>query len=156
MKRHISPRSAAPSSPSRLAVLPSLQDHRPRFGAAQALKILRSREIDLPFIVVSGMIGEELAVQLMKAGAGDYVMKDRLERLPVAVERELREAEGRRERRRAQEALKTQARELARSNQELELFVHVASHDLKEPLRMVVNYTQLLDKRYGGRLDKEA
>jgi PAS domain S-box-containing protein len=79
----------------------------PRFSAPAALEILKASGRDLPFIIVSGTIGEEKAVAMMKAGAHDYVMKDNLARLVPAVERELREAQGRRERRQAEKALLT-------------------------------------------------
>ncbi len=71
------------------------------FGGAQALEIVRARDPDLPFIIVSGAIGEDTAVDAMRAGAHDYIMKDSPARLVPAVERELREAERRRERRAA-------------------------------------------------------
>jgi PAS domain S-box-containing protein len=79
----------------------------PAFDAWSALRLLRDRELDVPFIVVSGQIGEETAVALMRAGAHDFVLKDSLVRLLPAVTRELREAEERREQRRTQSALRT-------------------------------------------------
>jgi PAS domain S-box-containing protein len=77
----------------------------PGFGAMTALDILKKKGIDLPFIVVSGAIGEEIAVNTMKYGAHDYVMKHNLARLAPAIERELRDAAVRRERKKAQEAV---------------------------------------------------
>jgi PAS domain S-box-containing protein len=86
-----------------------ISDHGlPQFDAPGALAVLKESGLDIPFIVVSGSIGEETAVALMKAGAHDYVMKDRLSRLVPAVQKELREAESRRERKRAEETLKFQ------------------------------------------------
>jgi two-component system cell cycle sensor histidine kinase/response regulator CckA len=78
----------------------------PQFSGLEALKILRRRSLDIPFIVVSGKIGEEVAVEALKAGAHDYLLKDRLTRLPSAIERELREAAQRRKRREADQALR--------------------------------------------------
>jgi len=75
----------------------------PNFDGMRALKVIRAHDKDLPFIIVSGTIGEERAVQLMKLGAQDYVIKGNVRRLVPAIERELREAELRREHRRAQE-----------------------------------------------------
>ncbi len=81
-------------------------DHSmPRFNAPDALGVLKRSGLDLPFIVVSGHIGEELAVACMKAGAHDYINKDNLARLAPAVPRELREAGDRRRRREAESAL---------------------------------------------------
>jgi PAS domain S-box-containing protein len=85
-----------------------VSDHAmPTFSAPAALELLREngwREV--PFIIVSGHIGENAAVKAMKAGAHDFIAKDSLARLIPAIERELRDAEERRERRRAQEALR--------------------------------------------------
>jgi two-component system, NarL family, sensor histidine kinase UhpB len=82
-----------------------IADHSmPAFSSSAALELLRRRGfVDVPFIIVSGRIGEDAAVEAMKAGAHDYIMKDNLARLNTAIERELREAEVRRERRRAEE-----------------------------------------------------
>jgi PAS domain S-box-containing protein len=82
----------------------------PRFNAFAALALVRERKLDIPFIVVSGTIGEETAVEAMKAGAHDYLMKGNLARLVPAIERELREAEVRRERERAERALQESER----------------------------------------------
>src|ERR1051326_71051 len=78
----------------------------PRFNALAALEVLKEKGLDVPFIIVSGTIGEELAVQAMRNGAQDYIMKGNLTRLVPAVQRELREAVERRERKRAEDALR--------------------------------------------------
>ncbi len=77
----------------------------PAFSGPDALKLLQSQGLDLPFIIVSGTIGEETAVAAMKAGAHDFLSKGKLARLLPAVERELRDAEERRKRRSAELAL---------------------------------------------------
>lgn len=83
----------------------------PRFSGLAALKLMHDRGSDLPFIMVSGRMGEAAAVEAMRAGAHDYLLKDRLSRLIPAIKRELREAVERRERRMAEEALSaTEAR----------------------------------------------
>ncbi|WP_201324247.1 PAS domain-containing protein, partial [Pseudanabaena sp. lw0831] len=79
--------------------------HLPKFDASQALQIVKQEFPDLPFIVVSGVIGETSAVQLMKAGAHDYLMKGSLTRLAEAVRREIREAQIRLERQRSKQEL---------------------------------------------------
>jgi PAS domain S-box-containing protein len=71
----------------------------PQFDAPAALALLQQAGLDLPFLIVSGAIGEDTAVAMMKSGAHDYLMKSNLTRLAPAVEREIREAEMRRERR---------------------------------------------------------
>jgi len=74
----------------------------PQFGAMAALKLLQKSDLDIPFIIVSGAIGEETAVAAMKAGAHDYIMKDKLARLVPALEREMRDAKVRLERKQAE------------------------------------------------------
>ena len=71
----------------------------PGFDGRRCLQIYREFDLDIPFILMSGTVGEEIAVEAMKGGAHDYIMKDRLVRLVPAVQRELREAQSRRERR---------------------------------------------------------
>ena len=78
----------------------------PNFNAIAALDVLKNHKLDLPFIIVSGKIGEDTAIAAMKAGAHDYLLKGKLARLVPAVERELREAIVRQEHRQAQERLK--------------------------------------------------
>ncbi|PSM49189.1 hybrid sensor histidine kinase/response regulator [Chroococcidiopsis sp. CCALA 051] len=78
----------------------------PKFNATAALHVLQSKALDIPFIIVSGNIGEETAVAAMKAGAHDYIMKGNLARLVPAIEREIEEAASRRERQRIQLELK--------------------------------------------------
>jgi len=77
----------------------------PQFSALFALEMLKSQGLDLPFIIVSGTIGEEAAASALKAGAHDFVDKRNMQRLALTIERELREADDRRARRKAEGAL---------------------------------------------------
>jgi len=87
-----------------------ISDHNmPEFSAPAALAYVRGRGLDVPFIIVSGSIGEESAVTAMKAGAQDYIVKGHLARLPAAVERELRDAQERRGRRAAEQRIRHMA-----------------------------------------------
>lgn len=79
--------------------------HLPQFDAEAALRIVKDHDADLPFIVVSGTVGEDTAVRMMKSGAHDYLLKDKLARLVPAIQREQTEAQIRRERRTALAAL---------------------------------------------------
>jgi PAS domain S-box-containing protein len=100
-----------------------LSDYRmPRLTGLESLRLVRARAPDLPFILVSGAIGEDLAVDAMKRGAHDYVLKDNLARLAPAVARELEEAAGRRQRRQAEAALRE-------SEARLRLALHAACMD---------------------------
>ena len=87
-----------------------IADHNmPGFDSMGALRIVNDHAVDLPVIIVSGSIGEDVAVAAMKSGAHDYIMKDNLARLVPAVERELREAENRLLHRRAEATIRHMA-----------------------------------------------
>ncbi|MGV3772523.1 MAG: response regulator [Verrucomicrobiales bacterium] len=78
----------------------------PGFSGLEALKILQASDLEIPFIVVSGKIGEEVAVEALQAGANDYLLKDRLKRLGPAIERALKDVSLRRKRKQAEAALR--------------------------------------------------
>jgi PAS domain S-box-containing protein len=88
----------------------------PAFNAPQALETLKASGLDIPFIIVSGTIGEETAVAALLAGANDFLIKGKYARLGPAIERELREVESRRDRKRAEEQSKYHARLLQHIN----------------------------------------
>ncbi len=103
----------------------------PHFSGLAALKLMQKKKIGLPFIVVSGTIGEDIAVNMMKEGAHDYLMKGNLARLSVAIEREMSEAENRAKRKQAE-------KELEKYRNHLETLVEERTKELKDAQEQLV------------------
>jgi PAS domain S-box-containing protein len=104
----------------------------PQFSGLDALKILKRSGKDIPCIIVSGKIGEDVAVNAMKAGADDYILKDNLARLVPSVKKELKEAESKRERKKMEESLRKSQEELYEKNRELSILLKKVEDAKKE------------------------
>ena len=128
-----------------------ISDHNmPAFNSLAALDLLRARGfVDLPFIIVSGRIGEDAAVSAMKAGAHDYIMKDNLARLNSAIERELREAGVRRSRREAEAALRDSETRFRLMIEQSPLSIQIFSPDGR-----TVRVNRAWEELWGVTLDK--
>jgi K+-sensing histidine kinase KdpD len=118
----------------------------PGFSGSQAIDMVcKTLGLDIPVIVVSGAIGEENAVEMMKAGAQDYVLKDKLARLPVAIEREIL-------------AARTRSEKLAADRQliiERENFISIVAHDLRGPVQRIETMVHLLRTEYETQIDED-
>jgi two-component system, cell cycle sensor histidine kinase and response regulator CckA len=119
----------------------------PRFSAPAALELLQQQHQDLPFIIVSGTIGEDAAVAAMRAGAHDYLLKDNLVRLLPAVARELREARERQKRVEAEQAL----RESEERFRQLAENITESVFWMSEPIAMKTLYVSPAYERIWGR-----
>jgi signal transduction histidine kinase len=138
-----------------------LADYRiPGFGGLAALALARQHCPEIPFIFISGVMGEDFAVEALKMGAADYVVKDRLARLVPAIRRALKEAEERAGRRQAEEQvqriqteLEQTNRDLLRKNQEIQNFYHTLSHELKTPLTSAREFISIVSDGLAGPLN---
>lgn len=137
----------------------------PSFDAVSAFKIVKDRSLNIPFVIISGTIGEENAVMLIKEGVTDYVSKNNFSSLIQKINRALKEAEELVQKEELIEKLKIQTAALLKANQELELqnaekekraiellnankellaFNFISSHDLQEPLRKIQTFISII------------
>jgi signal transduction histidine kinase len=125
----------------------------PSFSGPAALSVLKETRLDIPFIIVSGTIGEETAVDAMRAGAQDFMIKGKLARLLPAIERGIREAESRREgiaeRARNEAERDRLLNELREAVRVRDTFLAIAAHELKTPLTALQLQIRLLQKSDG-------
>jgi len=122
----------------------------PHFSATEALHSLKESGVDIPFLVVSGKIGEDTAVEIMREGAHDYIMKDNLKRLNAAVDREVKESAVRREKREAENQLQKSKQAvvdtLKKAVEIRDEFLSIASHELRTPLTTLFLQLQIIDR----------
>ena len=123
----------------------------PHFSGPAALELLRAAALDIPFLTVSGKVGEEKAIEMMHAGASDYILKDNLLRLVPAVERELRDAGERRERRRAEQAaaVLTAERDALLERLQLQIARMPLAYLLFDPTLRLIDWNPAAEKLFG-------
>ncbi len=122
-----------------------LADYKmPGYDGMMTLKILRQVDPHIPFILLSGALGEELAVEVLRNGATDYVLKHNLQRLPLVIRRAMAEHHGRLREMRNQEELRRARDEAEKANSAKGRFLGRISHELRTPLNAILGYTQLI------------
>src|SRR5688572_33384545 len=131
-----------------------LSDHSlPQFNSDEALRLYRESGLKIPFILVTGAVSDEFAVNSLKQGADDYVLKSNLTRLPAAILNAVKQREAEAAKKLANDAMHKQYEELMKINKELDSFVYSVSHNLRAPLRSVlglINLARMEDEKQGN------
>lgn len=118
-----------------------LSDHSlPSFNSIEALKLLKEAGLKIPFILITATISEEFAVEVMKQGAYDYILKDRLQRLPSAVLNAI-------ERNLAEKDKQTFLDDLIQRNKDLEQFAYIVSHNLRAPVANILGLSEIMQRK---------
>ena len=121
-----------------------LSDHAlPQFNSIEALQVTREKKIEAPFIIVTGTVSEEFAVNCLKKGADDYVLKTNLSRLPSAISHALHQHHTNQVRKEQEDVLAKQNADLIKINKELDSFVYSISHNLRSPLASVIGLVNI-------------